>query len=261
ARRPAPPFAKLKLISVFAVVIFSGCVSRAPFVPFQADSPVAALKELTSRRERVYSFTAKVRYDLSTPSGNMPMKGDIQFTSENSWKFRFIGPLGVKLAEIIVTEGRYLLIANHSGQSEAGPLSDPIEIPELQLSIPRVSMIGEAVFPLTDIRPADGWNINLASLDQDSALWLYRTSNSGEEEVRLKLTYAPLRVFQEERLLNGETVFTRSFAYINEAVLPSSLKVDLGRTQLAVNFESLRVRTRKSHLTANPAGGDENAGG
>jgi len=237
-----------------------GCAPSPPFVPFPADTPVAALGELTSRRERIRSFNAKVHYNLSTPSGGLDLKGSIQFISDNRWNIKFIGPMGFELAEIIVAQGRYSLITTQGGRSESGPLSDPLEIPELQLTLPNANVIGEALFPITDICGADNWNINLASLEQDSTLWLYRTSRRGEEEIRLKLTYAPLRVYQEERYLSGETVYTRWFGYNQGELLPVSLKVDMGSVKLAVSFESLHIKVRKRPLTAILEGGGENAG-
>jgi len=229
---------------VFVLILFIGCATVVEFQTFHANTPDEALRELLRQRESITAFKASCVFEVSLPDKNFSINGEVLYTIQEGWHIEFQGPLGLKIAVIEADSINFSIHNTFTGRTETGRLDETLELPNFNLTIPRVDILIGVLLPVLDIYQIEEWYIKSADFSSDSRMILIRSVGVEREEMMLDLELSPLKVNSEERIRNDQILYSRYFNYSdNSSILPTGITVRAGDITFNIKYSSLKLDT------------------
>jgi len=234
-------------LTIFSIVligllgILSGCATQMSIREISADSPQSAFDQLVNLNNGITKYHADGDIQITIPSGYYNLQTKVQYQQNDRWLIHLNGPFGLRLANIETDGSRYIVELRLTGASFSGYLDEPFTIKSLDLELPRLDLFVNLMLPVIDINSNYYKPVDKLSSVNDSLLVVNYNQKNASGQVRLKLSFNPVKVYSEERFMGGKYLYKREFDYESaKSHLPESIKISHDNMSVDISYDNIR---------------------
>jgi len=228
--------------------IIAGCAPQLTIREISANSPQSAFDQLASLNKSIIKYQADGDIQIGVPNGYYNLQAKVLYQQKDRWLIKINGPFGLRLANIETDGSRYTINLRFSGASFSGYLDEPFTINAIDLELPRLDLFVNLLLPVIDINSKYYNPINEQSSAEDSTLVINYLQKNAGGEVRLKVSYDPLKVYSEERSLGGKYLYKREFEYnSSNSFLPELIKISHDNMSIAISYSNIQYHDKHAN--------------
>lgn len=223
---------------------FQGCTSISHLKKNVPIDNQTAVTELIKKSNSFTSFSAKCRLKIKIPNKSFDIKGDFEFEQGVGWHIEMIGPLGIKVAEIIIDDFEYSLTNNLTNQVFTGPIDSALFVPGVELTLPSPSDFIGLLVPVTCFQNNKNWQLLSSESNDPLNAVMVRDRAFGKEKLQLEIQSDPLRPIYEKIFIDDSLVYTREFLYESDSEeIASETVIQVAQYEMKIFYNKVRLGT------------------
>ena len=228
--------------------LLSGCAVRPRFKTVSVRTAKQALTELVNRSESVKKFTANTDCNITGSFGTFKFRTKLRYSDDEGWLVKMTGPLGINLAIIESVGDDFHIEVPYNSSEITIDGSEPIEIPDIEMTLPNMNFLTRFLLPVTLIDNTDEWYVVYEELSSPCVVGLRHLSDEDADSLALTLDLSPLRLHSEELWQEGELQIKRNFKYksVRDNV-PKVLEIFATDVMFEVSFNSVQIEMFPKH--------------
>ena len=237
--------------AIFSIILLgllgsiTSCAPRLSMRELSADSPQSAFEQLVSLNSSLINFQADGNLQIALPSGYYNLQAKVRYQQNDRWLIHLNGPFGLRLANIETDGNRYMVEIRLTGASFSGYLDEPFTIQSLDIELPRLDIFVNLMLPVIDINYDYYVPMNELSSVNDSLLVINYIQKNASGRVRLKLSFDPLIVYSEERIMGGKYLYIREFEYDTaNSYLPESIRISHDSMSVDISYDNIQYHDK-----------------
>jgi hypothetical protein len=232
---------KISLVALLLLAI-SGCATGLKIEPFNASTELAALDEIAARRRLFDNAVICGDMKLSSASGEINLRFDLTVTQHDRWRVRFEGPLGVDIAMIEASAGRFTFTDLQHGEMIVGYVDEPADIPGIGLEMLPLSLMLPLLLPVTDIAYPQDWTIEDNPQPLRNTLHLQSVTPTLVDRLEIELDYFPLSVWKESGYSAKAMRYEKLYHYENsDDVSPDRVTIKFDNITFNISYRKVKL--------------------